>query len=61
MNINLSLATIKSQCWDVVNSFREIVFDLLLQKDIKKKKIKKLIDSMSSSLMDLFDCHTHGR
>ena len=60
-NISLSIATIKSQCWDIVNGFREIVFDLLLQKDVKKKKIKKLIDSMSGSLMDLFDNHSHGR
>ena len=60
-NINLSLANIKSQCWDIVNGFREIVFELLLQKDVKKKKIKKLIDSMSGSLMDLFDSHSHMR
>ena len=44
-----------------MNGFREIVFELLLQKDVKKKKIKKLIDSMSGSLMDLFDSHSHMR
>lgn len=56
--IHPSLATIKSNCWDIVNEFREVVFELLLQKEVKRKKIKKLIDQMSSSLMEMFESHT---
>jgi hypothetical protein len=52
---NVCLAAIKSHCWDIVNEFRSVVFSLLLEKEIKRKKIKKLIDSMSSSLMESFD------
>ena len=57
----VSLSTVKSQCWDVVNEFRSIVCDLLLEREVKRKKIKKLVDSMSSSLMEMFDSHTHMR
>lgn len=53
----LSLVAVKTQCWDVVNEFRSVVFELLLEKEVKRKKIKKLIDSMCSSLMELFEAN----
>lgn len=51
---NMGISAVKNLCWDVVNEFRSVVFELLLEKEVKRKKIKKLIDSMSSSLMELF-------
>lgn len=51
----MGVSAVKNLCWDVVNEFRTVVFELLLEKEVKRKKIKKLIDSMSSSLMELFE------
>ncbi len=48
---NCVLITVKSLCWQVITEFKTIVFDLLLEKDVKRKKIKKLIDSMCNSIM----------
>lgn len=45
----------KSYCWDVINEFRSVVFELLLEKEVKRKKIKKLVDQMASGVFDLLD------
>jgi hypothetical protein len=48
----------KSLCWDILTEFKSVVFELLLEKEVKRKKIKKLVDSMSGSLLELFDSRT---
>lgn len=45
----------KSLCWDILTEFKSVVFELLLEKEVKRKKIKKLVDSMSGSVLELFD------
>lgn len=54
-NQNYWLITIKTICWDIVSEFKSIVFELLLEKEVKRKKIKKLIDSMCNGVMEAFD------
>lgn len=50
-----SVSAVKSYCWDVIEEFRSVVFELLLEKEVKRKKIKKLIDQMASGVFDLLD------
>jgi hypothetical protein len=52
--------TIKTVCFEIITEFKSIVFDLLLEKEVKRKKIKKLIDSMYNAVMEAFDgSHSH--
>lgn len=47
--------TIKTACFDIITEFKSIVFELLLEKEVKRKKIKKLIDSMYNAVMEAVD------
>ena len=48
------MAAVKSSVWDLVTGFRSVLFELLMEKEVRKKKVKKLVDSMCRSVGELF-------